>query len=746
MDIKGTILRHKAASVVIAAFAVLLLGWLFCLPRHLFKGTEYSSVVTDRHGELLGARIAKDGQWRFPPCDSVPSRYATALIEFEDRHFRWHPGVDPAALGRAAWQNMKAGHIASGGSTITMQVIRMSRGKDRNLWQKAIEAIQATRLELRCSKDEILELYATHAPFGGNVVGLEAAAWRYFGRPADELSWGEAATLAVLPNAPGNIHVSKNRDKLLEKRNRLLGRLHDKGIIDDGDFTLACEEPLPDEPLPLPSYASHYVEMLCAANPGQRIRSSIDLELQKKVEDITSRWSREQSRSGVNDMAAVVMDVNSGEILSWVGNADPERKRSGMMVNVADAPRSSGSILKPFLYCAMLQDGEILPHTLLQDTPVNINGFTPQNFDLQYSGAVPASEALYRSLNIPSVHMLQQYGVPKFQALLQKAGMSTLTRDSSVYGLSLILGGGECKLWEITRIYADLAKWYQSDDSEIKSDQILKERFKNLPFYDRTAAWYTFEALSEVNRPDEIDWRLISSVHKVAWKTGTSWGFRDAWAVGATPDYAVGIWSGNAQGEGVPGLVGARTSGPVMFDIFNILPKSEWFREPPYGEYITAEVCRKSGYLSGAWCEDCDTLMLPKNAIRSKSCPYHRLVEGKTMFLLPPAMEWYYRQKHSDYVPMPSHAKGGYMPMEFIYPQNGSSMSIPKQMDGSVKGIVFNLAHSNPDKEVFWHLDSDYVGNTKYIHQLTLVPDKGKHNLTVVDSDGNSLSISFTIE
>ena len=219
--------RRKAILLIL--FEVLLAGWLCCLPKDLFQGTSYATVVTDRNGELLGARIAADQQWRFPPCDTVPARFATALVQFEDRHFRWHPGVNPVALVRAAADNARAGHVVSGGSTLTMQVIRLSRNRERTLWQKLVEAVLATRLEFRCSKDEILALYASHAPFGGNVVGLEAAAWRYFGRPAGELSWAESATLAVLPNAPASIHPGKARDQLLAKRNRLLERLHRRG-------------------------------------------------------------------------------------------------------------------------------------------------------------------------------------------------------------------------------------------------------------------------------------------------------------------------------------------------------------------------------------------------------------------------------------------------------------------------------------------------------------------------------------
>ena len=250
----------RKAKIGMCAISIVLVAYIFCLPRILFKGTPYSTVVTDRTGELLGARIAEDGQWRFPPSDTLPQKYETALIQFEDRWFRWHPGVNPVSIFRAAAGNLRAGRVISGGSTITMQVIRMSRGKDRTLLQKCIEAILATRLELRCSKQEILGLYASHAPFGGNVVGLEAASWRYFGRPPTELSWGEAATLAVLPNAPSDIHPGKNREKLMAKRNRLLRALLETGKLDSLDFELACDEPLPGKPVALPQEAPHLTE------------------------------------------------------------------------------------------------------------------------------------------------------------------------------------------------------------------------------------------------------------------------------------------------------------------------------------------------------------------------------------------------------------------------------------------------------------------------------------------------------
>lgn len=749
--------QHKGETIVVCALVPFIVAYLFCLPRDLFKGVPYSTVVLDRGGELLGARIADDGQWRFPPTEKVPEKFETCLIQFEDRAFKWHSGVNVFSLGRAVVQNIRAGHIVSGGSTITMQVIRMSRGRERTLSQKAIEAVLARRLEMRCSKDEILSLYASNAPFGGNVVGIDAAAWRYFSHDADDLSWGEAATLAILPNSPSSINVARRRDDLLAKRNRLLGRLLDRHIIDSTDYELACSEPLPDEPLPLPQYAPHLTDWYFKNSRGERVTTTVDVNLQAAVVNITDRWNESLSRNGVSDLSAVVMDVHTGEILAYVGNANASDKRPGAQVDIVRSPRSTGSILKPFLYCAMLQEGQLLPNTLLPDVPININGFSPQNFDLQFAGAVPASEALARSLNVPAVQMLRTFGVPRFHLLLREAGMSTLPRDASHYGLSLILGGAEGTLMDITKMYASLSASYQG----------LKwaSRF---PLDDRVALWWTFDALKEVNRPDEIDWKLISSVRKVAWKTGTSYGFRDAWAVGVTADYAVGVWAGNAEGQGSAGLVGARTAGPVLFDIFNVLPRSEWFEIPDEDEGVLGEVCKDSGHLAGIYCSERDTLLLPRKSIYSEMCPYHtpvtlsengeyRVDAGypgshiETMFLLPPSMEWYYRTSHPEYRPLPPKAPGSvfqdsYSPMEFIYPEGGSVISIPRQLDGSLKGIVFNLAHTDPSTEVYWHLDDSYVGATRYVHQMTLIPEHGHHTVTVVDVDGATISVGFTID
>lgn len=716
----------------------LLIGYIFCLPRQLFH-VPYSTVVTDRNDELLGARIASDGQWRFPPRETTPEKIKQCLITFEDKHFYHHWGVNPLSVGRAIYQNTKHKRIISGGSTLTMQTIRLARNESRTFGEKIIEMIWATRLEFRASKEEILSMYVSHAPFGGNVVGLDAAAWRYFGHSAEDLSWAESAMLAVLPNAPAMIHLSKGRKLLLSKRNRLLKQLLEKKVIDLSTYELAVTEPLPDEPHPLPQIAPHLVSRFYKERNGQYTRSTIDRGIQTHIEDLAERWSNEFNRSDIRNLAILVIDIPANQVIAYCGNVHFDRKQGGNQVDVIQAPRSTGSILKPFLYYAMLQEGSLLPDMLLPDIPININGFTPQNFSMQYEGAVPASEALARSLNIPAVTMLQRYGVPKFHNFLQQTGFKTITRSSSHYGLSLILGGAEATLWDVTNAYAQMGRSLiphpdsklsekkeagiimakEEKKEEEENETTRKSTQKNF-IWDKGAVWQTFDALKEVNRPEEIDWKSIPSMQTIAWKTGTSYGFRDAWAVGVTPRYAVGVWVGNATGEGKPGLVGAQTAGPVLFDIFNYLPASSWF-ERPTGVFVDAEVCRRSGHLKGRFCEETDTILILPAGLRTDACPYHHLITlsadekhrvyencanteptlQKSWFTLPPVWEWYYKQHHPEYSPLPPFKAGcgedTFQPMQFIYPPINAHIKLTKQLDGSKGFMTVELAHNDPN-------------------------------------------------
>ncbi|NDV69835.1 penicillin-binding protein 1C [Dysgonomonas sp. 25] len=770
--------RYKVGIPVLLVFVV---WYIFCLPDPLFN-VPYSTVVSDRNGELLGARIAKDQQWRFPMTDSIPEKYKICLVEFEDKHFHRHWGVNPLAIGRALVQNIEGDRIVSGASTITMQTIRLSRNKDRTITEKLYEAILATRLEFACSKDEILQLYASHAPMGGNVVGINAASWRYFGHDASYLSWSEAATLAVLPNAPSLMHFGRNRDKLLSKRNRLLKRIFEKGLIGEIDYELAIAEPLPYSPHSLPQTAPHLVTKIYLEEGGKQVTSTIDKYQQERVENILERWNAEFAQNGINNIAAVVFDVQTNEVAAYCGNVHFERNATGSQVDVIQAPRSTGSILKPILYCSMLDNGQILPNQLLPDIPVDLYGFMPKNYSQKYDGGVPASSALARSLNVPFVLCLKDYGVSKFVNLLKRSGMTTLKRSNDNYGLSLVLGGAEGKLWEISYMYLQMAQTLQDFNVEGKYYQpvapsyILNEEKsfeeESNPLFSAGAIWQTFEALTTVHRPEEIDWQFIPSIQKIAWKTGTSFGSRDAWSVGITPKYVVGVWVGNADGEGRPGIIGSKTAGMVMFDIFNALPQSQWFDQPEE-DLVEAHICQLSGHLKSINCPDEDsewTRISPKG-FNGHPCPYHKRVHlsedkqyqvyedcaGKrgivhlSWFSLPPLWEKYYKEHNTSYKPLPPYSpecrtEEEKRLMEFVYPYPNSILSLPKQLDGSEGRVVFEIAHRIPTHRVFWHIDNEYIGETRNFHKKEYTPAKGEHKLTVVDETGSSISMKFLVQ
>ncbi|MDR0724749.1 MAG: penicillin-binding protein 1C [Prevotellaceae bacterium] len=765
----------------------LLIVVFFCCPDY-YIDDPYCTVIEDSDGELLGARIASDGQWRFPEKAILPEIYIQALITFEDKRFYAHQGIDPVAVVRALAHNIRQGKTVEGGSTISMQVVRLMRkGKKRTLKEKIIETLLAIRLEASMSKKEILSLYTANAPFGGNVVGIEAAAWRYFGRNAADLSWAEAATLAVLPNSPALIHPGRNRNALKIKRDALLNKMMQKGIINENERMLAAIEPLPVNPLPLPRLAPHLLDKVAEMFPGQRIVTTISSPLQQSVNVVAGNHINIFKANMVNNTAVIIAEIESGNVLAYLGNILSGNDNHGANVDIIAAPRSTGSILKPFLYAAMLDEGEILPGTLIPDIPFHIAGFSPQNYSKSFDGAVSAHDALTRSLNVPSVRMLADYNVEKFHLLLKDLGMTTLTKPPMHYGLSLILGGAEATLWDITGMYADMARLvnrfgtnsgrYNIHDTKklnyIK-DMETKEKkqvYSASGLISAAAIYQTLEALSELNRPEEeSSWMMFSSGRKIAWKTGTSYGNRDAWSVGVTPDYVVGVWVGNASGEGRPLLTGVGYAAPLMFDVFNLLPRSRnWFRQP-YDEMSKIAVCRRSGHRAGEYCEDTDSVWVGQAALSSSVCPYHRLVHldkdekyrvnsscypphemvHKPWFVLPPAQEWFYRRYHADYRPLPPIdprcSIDESSPMQMIYPTYGISVVATKQLSGEKGKIVLQAAHNRAKSIIYWHIDEQYIGETHDNHQMAYLPSSGNHTITLVDDEGYSLIMPFVVK
>lgn len=742
------------------------------LPPVRFK-SETSTVLLDRNGQLLSATVSDEGMWQFPASDTVPNKFATCITQFEDAYFRFHPGVNPFSMVRAAFQNIKARKVVSGGSTITMQLVRLSRrGKPRTLGEKIVEMAMAVRTEISYSKPRILAMYSSNAPFGGNVVGLDAAAWRYFGVSPQNLSWAEAATLAVLPNAPGLIFPGRNQHLLVEKRNKLLGKLLKRGYIDDETYHLALLEPSPSLTGGLPHEATHLLTR-CIHNgfKGKLVRSTIDRELQENIMRVAQNHHGYLLANGIRNMAAMVVDNQTGEVMAYMGNVQSNNLSNSPMVDVISSKRSYGSLLKPFLYGLMLSEGLLYPRQLVNDMPVAYAGFAPQNFSHTFEGVVPANEIISRSLNVPSVNLLQQYGIEKFHSSLKQMGITSINKPAGHYGLSIILGGAEASLWELSGIYAALARQAQGIAAgNISLRYVLDSTTSSAqPFscsgIGSGAAYLTLEALTQASRPGEDGtWRNFVSSQKIAWKTGTSYGFRDAWAIGVTTCYTVAVWVGNADGEGRANLIGVATAAPVMFDIFSLLPSSVWF-SPSWFDLKPVVTCRQSGHQASPACTDTVTEYVPAVRTKTLPCPYHqKVLVDKThryrltqrcasqeemvevsWFVLPPAQEWYYSKLHADYRILPPFGKGctenpdRLQSMALIYPYSGADIYIPVEAKGVKGQSIWKAAHRNPKATIYWHLNDRFIGKTTGLHEVAVSPSPGVYTLTLVDDNGEML-------
>lgn len=785
-------LQPKGSQLSVVIFLCLMgvCCFWYILPRPLFC-TPYSLVLLDRDGRLLTARVATDGQYRFPLQDSVPFRYKACTLLFEDEYFYWHLGVNPVSIMKACFHNSQHQGRIRGASTLTMQLARLTHaGSPRTIPLKIKEILQALRIELTYSKERILCLYAAHAPFGGNVVGLETAAWRYYNCSSWQLSWGQMAALAVLPNAPSVVHPSKGREELQAKRNFLLAKLWHKGMIDSMEYALALEEPLPNPVSALPQWASHVADHMLNERDeySHAIYTSLQWEIQKMAENIVHDAAKELAHNRVYNVAALIAEVQSGRVIAYVGNSPNLGAQHQGYVNNVKSLRSSASLLKPFLFAALLDEGRLFPHEMVPDIPTHYGDFNPSNASGDYTGAVSADEALIASLNIPYVYLLQKYGVKNFLTLLRNMGLRSFSQNEEYYGLSLILGGGECSLWDITGAYASMARTlnnyfitpplenpihpltlYNQESKDTKSK--LHAPHASLSPLGAGAIYCTLETLSQLNRPrEESGWEYLFTTQRIAWKTGTSHGNKDAWAVGVTPEYAVGVWVGNSDGRGQRGMSGVRSAAPILFRLFNLLPRGAWFSRPE-NDMMQVEICPTSGLPRGTYCPKGTYQWVPHRATHPDACTYHKewildstgsyRVHGtcyplehtlrKVGFVLPAVPAWYYRRAHPEYTPLPPWYPGclpaGVEPsLAFLYPvKQGALVSTPRGKEGKVQPIPFRVTYAQPTASIYWHLDGQYVGTTCGEHCLHLTPSEGLHELVVVGPNHEENKIWFRV-
>jgi penicillin-binding protein 1C len=765
--------NHNKLKIFILILAgILLVYFLIPLPDPVFIN-DYSTVVLDQDDQILRVFLNNEEQWCFPPNPNlqIPDKLKITVLQYEDKYFYWHPGINTFSVFRALYQNITSGHIESGASTITMQVARLINRQPRTYLNKMLEMLQTIKIEILYSKDEILQLYLDHAPYGGNIIGYQAAALRYFHRLPDNLTWGQAATLAVLPNAPGLISPQNDPQKLGKKRNQLLKRLLEDNIIDADIYKLACLEKVPKQSTPLGFSAPHLCRFLKnQENQPAIIKTGIEKKLQQQIEALVESHGEYLNTIGIKNTAALVVETQTGQVKAYVGSDDFFDTDSRGQVDGVRAPRSSGSILKPFLYALSMDEGYILPQSLIKDVPSFYGTFSPANADYKYRGMITAKEALVHSLNVPAVRLLYQYGYQSFYYFLKEAGLSTLFRHHEDYGLPLILGGAETSLWDMATLYRGLSLY-----GKFESIRLLRKKKENytsgVQLISPGACYLTLNVLKELNRPgSEYYWQQYQNQWPLAWKTGTSYGQRDGWAIGVSPQWTIAVWAGNFDGLGNANLSGAACAGPILFDIFNTLPKI-----PELGWFVQLDMdlkeiclCRHSGFLAGDDCTENTVVYAPRFMKPMQICPFHKKIfvsdfsqeqvcslcwfdtpyHTISKLIFPPDVSQYLRQNAQVVESVPIHnpscpalAQGN--PLQIVYPQQNAALWVPRDFGGELQKINCRVAHQQKNCRIYWYLDDLYQGISQEKHELALVLDKGWHELQVVDENGNSNLVRF---
>ncbi len=769
------IFRPWLIRLVIGLMLLICVG--FVLDRYVFPlpverlERPHSQFIYARDGRLLTAFASPDFFWRKPvTLDEISLDLVRCVIACEDRWFYYHPGFNPVSLVEAAVANAKAGRIVRGGSTITMQIARMMEPKSRTIGHKLIEILRSIQLECHYSKDELLDIYFNTAPYGGNIEGVGAAAHFYFGKRPDRLTLSEAAILTAIPASPNLYRPDIDGNICRARRDRVLAYLHESGIITDEKYRTAIAEEIPNRRLDRPFDAPHFCQTIAARYPDQSdIVTTIDPASQSVAERLAQEYIAVLHTRGIHNLSVVVIDNRSGKLLAQVGSPDFDDARHHGQINGAYAHRSPGSALKPFIYALGFESGAITPSTRLDDIPVSYRGYSPENYDRTYHGVVPVRDALIQSLNVPAVNLTAQIGLRRYYDLLKAGGLSSLTNEYDYYGLPLVLGSGEVSLMDLSTMYAAIAR---GGDYVPTRDIIDADTTQSTRILSRETCYILATILAELHRPDlPTSWEFTADMPTVAWKTGTSFGRRDAWAIGYNPDYTVGVWAGNFSGEGSPYLVGAEAAAPLMLSLFREIAVNDeptWYHQPP-GVGIR-DVCTVSGDLPGENCPSTRRELYIKGVSSCAVCPVHRriLVDHQTGYMLCRACAY---GKRIDSVivedwpprvsawlldrgiipPLPEHnpqCRGIFaenIPV-IVSPEDSTVFVMQPGIPGEYQKILFDASVALDSRTLHWFLDSRLFATCEVGNRIFYAPEPGRHTLMCVDEFGRSSKISFEVK
>jgi penicillin-binding protein 1C len=761
-------IRSLVKRFIIILFTIVaiffLLNLLFPLPDKI----EYSTVVTDKDGNVVHAFLTKDQKWRMrAQLNEISPLLRKTIVAKEDKYFYSHPGVNLIAVCRAAFNNLFHLKRTSGASTITMQVARAMEHRRRSFGSKLIESFRSIQLELKYSKEEILQLYLNLAPYGGNIEGVKAASLIYFQKYPDHMSLADIIALSIIPNRPSSLVPGRNNDRIITERNKWLQRFAKEKIFTAKEIEDALNEPLQARRQPLSQLIPHLSVKLRKQDRNDLVQTTIRTNLQLKIEKLTADYVRSLRLKNIRNAAVVVVDNRTHEVISYVGSSGFGDTTDAGQVNGAAAFRQPGSTLKPLLYALCMDEGLLTPKVVIDDVPVNYQGYAPENYDKRYNGFVTVEQALEWSLNIPAVKSLEQLGKDRLISSLTTADFRQIKKDRNKLGLSMVLGGCGTSLEELTGLFAAFANEGMYSPLVFRKDQPAGKKTR---LFSAASGFMVTEMLSNIQRPDfPLNWQATEHLPKIAWKTGTSYGRKDAWSIGYNKNFTVGIWCGNFSGLGVEELSGANTATPLLFRIFNTLDYNNdgnWFSPP--ADIDIRQVCPVSGMIPGPNCSStiidqfiplvsstatCDHMKEIKVSADSsisycEACAPENGYIKKLYRSLSPGMQDYFSANHIAFQKIPPHNPDlekvfkGEAPF-ITSPAKGTEYFISKN---DLEPITLSAKTANDVSRLYWYINNKFYKSCQAGEKQFFTPTEGTVNISCTDDKGRNRDVRITVK
>lgn len=760
-------IKKYTKRILIGAAALLLafivFNFIFPVPDRI----SYSTIVTDDKGEVIHAYLTKDQQWRMKTdLSEISPLLRKTIVEKEDKYFYHHPGINVLAIGRAFFNNLLRLKRTSGASTITMQVARALEPKQRTYFNKGIEMFRALQLEWKYSKDEILQLYLNLVPYGGNIQGVKSAAILYFKKNPDHLSLAEITALSIIPNRPSTLVIGSNNDLIVKERNRWLQQFAANKVFTQKEIKDALDEPLLASRGTVPAHLPHLSYRLAKLG-GDIIKTHINMNTQATIEKLVADYSRSLTLKNIRNAAVIVLDNRSHQLVAYVGSANFKDTTDGGQVNGAAAIRQPGSTLKPLLYGLCIDEGLLTPKTMITDVAVNYQGYAPENYDKKFNGYVSMEYALEHSLNIPAVKSLRLLGKDKLVQKLADCNFQQVKKDQQKLGLSMILGGCGATLEELTGLYSAFA----NEGIYVKPSYTTADSLRSSTRVLSTAANFMInETLSKVNRPDfPLNWQSTEHMPKIAWKTGTSYGRRDAWSIGYNKQFTIGVWTGNFSAQGIPELSGANIATPLLFKIFNTIDydsDQEWFSQPK--DCDIRQVCSETGLPPGDFCSNivtdyfiplvsstkkCDNmeeLMISADEKMSycQSCVPATGYKKKLYKIITPDMQAWMADNRVAFASIPPHNPACEKVFRdgaplIMSPANGTEYLISKKHPEPLQLVSRAAADAG---RLYWYINNKFFKSCNKGEKQFFVPDEGPVKISCTDDKGRNRDVWITVK